>query len=85
MLINEINDKALMLLIPISVCDFVLDFHYVCLFRAAVVSEVEALLSSSSLDPGSSVIALSAATIYSHLDNYEEALRVLNQHDTLEW
>lgn len=50
----------------------------------SIVPEVEALLSSSSLDPGSAMIAISAATIYCHLDNYEEALRVLNQHDTLE-
>lgn len=51
----------------------------------SVVGELEALLASSSLDPASVVVAIAAATVYSHLDNYEAALKVLNQHDTLEW
>ena len=53
--------------------------------RTGVIPELEELLSTSSLDPGSVVIALAAATVYCHQDNYEAALRVLNQHDTLEW
>lgn len=52
--------------------------------QTSVVGELEALVASSSLDPSSVVVAIAAATVYCHLDNYEAALKVLNQHDTLE-
>ncbi|XP_018012500.1 coatomer subunit epsilon [Hyalella azteca] len=52
--------------------------------ESSIVPELESLVASSSLDPGSVTIAIAAATVYCHLDNYEAALRILNQHDTLE-
>ena len=51
----------------------------------SIVAELESLVASSSLDPGSVMVAVAAATVYTHTDNYEAALKVLNTHDTLEW
>ncbi|KAF2348264.1 Tetratricopeptide-like helical domain [Trinorchestia longiramus] len=52
--------------------------------ESSVVAELETLVGGSSLDPGSVIIAIAAATVYCHTGNYEAALRILNQHDTLE-
>ncbi|XP_064117044.1 coatomer subunit epsilon-like [Macrobrachium nipponense] len=51
--------------------------------RSNVVNELEAQLSKS-VDLTNIALLVVAATIYSHEDNYEAALRVLNQSDALE-
>lgn len=51
--------------------------------RSSVVNELEAQLSKS-VDLTNIALLVVAATIYSHEDNYEAALRVLNQSDALE-
>ena len=52
--------------------------------RQTVVNELESQLSGS-VDLTNTALLIVAATIYSHEDNYEAALRVLNQSDALEW
>ncbi|KAK7016429.1 hypothetical protein SK128_021086 [Halocaridina rubra] len=51
--------------------------------RASVVNELESQLSGS-VDLTNTALLVVAATIYCHEDNYEAALRVLNQSDALE-
>lgn len=51
--------------------------------RSAVVNELESQLSGS-VDLTNTALLVVAATIYSHEDNHEAALRVLNQSDALE-
>ena len=56
----------------------------ITLFRPTVVSELEAQLSGN-VDLSNTALLVVAATIYCHEENYEGALRVLNQSDALEW
>lgn len=49
-----------------------------------MVSELEAQLSGN-VDLSNTALLVVAATIYCHEENYEGALRVLNQSDALEW
>jgi len=49
-----------------------------------VLDELEALVSYSSVDPGSPNTAIAAAAIFAQADNYESALKVLHYHDGLE-
>ena len=49
-----------------------------------MITELETELNSSALSDNVTLL-IAAATIYSHEDNYEAALRVLNQSDALEW
>ncbi|XP_076037772.1 coatomer subunit epsilon [Oratosquilla oratoria] len=51
--------------------------------RQSVVSELETQLGGS-VDLNNTALLVVAATIYCHEDNYEGALRVLNQSDALE-
>lgn len=51
--------------------------------RSSVVNELESELSGS-VDLTNTALLVVAATIYCHEDNYEAALRVLNQSDALE-
>lgn len=50
----------------------------------SIVNDLEQELSGN-VDLNNTTLLIVAATIYCHEENYEAALRVLNQSETLEW